>query len=133
MKTIFIQTRAHEEMIRLDRQVAKVLRACKWRDGLLLLFCPHTTAALIVNETPDPDVARDIIAFLRRRIPPGDGFAHSEGNSDAHVKATLIGPDFKLMVDESRVLLGAWQGLYFYEGDGPRQREVWLKFMPTLA
>ena len=123
METISIQTRTREEMIRLDGKVAEVLRARKWLDGLLLLFCPHTTAALTVNETADPDVARDIIAFLRRRIPRDDGFAHSEGNRDAHVKATLVGPDLSLMVENGRVLLGTWQGVYFYEGDGPRRRE----------
>ena len=118
-------------MIRLDGRVNEVLRARSWKDGLLLLFCPHTTAALIVNEAADPDVARDIVAFLRRRIPRDEGFAHSEGNSDAHVKASLIGPDLTMMVEDGRVLLGTWQGVYFYEGDGPRSREVWMKFLPT--
>jgi secondary thiamine-phosphate synthase enzyme len=118
-------------MIRLDGRVTEVLRAKGWRDGLLLLFCPHTTAALTVNEAADPDVAADIVAFLRRRIPRDDGFDHAEGNSDAHVKATLIGPDLTLRVEEGRALLGTWQGVYFVEGDGPRSREGWLKFMPT--
>jgi len=133
METITIQTRAREEMVRLDSRVAEVLRARSWRDGLLLLFCPHTTAALTVNEAADPDVATDIVAFLHRRIPRDANFAHSEGNSDAHVKATLVGPDLTLMVENGRVLLGTWQGIYFYEADGPRSREVWCKFLPTPA
>ena len=131
METIALQSRAREEMIRLDGRVAEVLRVKNWRDGLLLLFCPHTTAALTVNEAADPDVAADMVAFLSRRIPRNADFAHAEGNSDAHVKATLIGPDLTLMVEDGRVLLGTWQGVYFYEGDGPRSREVWLKFLPT--
>ena len=131
METIALQTRAREEMIRLDGRIAEVLRLRGWKDGLLLLFCSHTTAALTVNEAADPDVARDIVAFLRKRIPPDEGFAHAEGNSDAHIKATLIGPDLTLMVEGGRLLLGTWQGVYFYEGDGPRSREIWLKFMPT--
>ena len=131
METITLQTRAREEMIRLDSRVAEILHARGWRDGLILLFCPHTTAALTVNEAADPDVAADIVAFLHGQIPRDANFAHAEGNSDAHVKATLIGPDLTLMVENGRVLLGTWQGLYFYEADGPRSREVWLKFLPT--
>jgi len=133
METITLQTRVREEMIRMDNRVAEILRTRGWRDGLLLLFCPHTTAALTVNEAADPDVAADIVAFLHSRIPRDANFAHAEGNSDAHVKATLIGPDLTLMVENGRVLLGTWQGIYFYEADGPRLREVWLKFLPTLA
>jgi len=143
METITLQTRVREEMIRMDSRVAEILRTRGWRDGLLLLFCPHTTAALTVNEAADPDVAADIVAFLRNRIPHDArftdtkgrdaNFTHAEGNSDAHVKATLIGPDLTLMVENGRVLLGTWQGLYFYEADGPRSREIWLKFLPTPA
>jgi secondary thiamine-phosphate synthase enzyme len=133
LETIPLQTGVREEMVRLDGRVAEILRAKGWRDGLLLLFCPHTTAALTVNEAADPDVARDLVAFLRRRVPRDDGFAHAEGNSDAHVKAMLIGPDLTLMVEDGRLLLGTWQGVYFVEGDGPRQREVWVKFLPAPA
>ena len=131
MESITIQTRVREEMVRLDGRVTEILCARRWRDGLLLLFCPHTTAGLTVNEAADPDVTRDIVAFLRRRIPRDADFGHAEGNSDAHVKASLIGPDLTLIVEDGRVLLGTWQGVYFVEGDGPRSREVWMKFLPT--
>lgn len=131
MERLTVETPAREALVDIGACVADALRAKAWRDGILLLFCPHTSAALTVNEATDPDVARDIAHGLRLIVPRDADFHHAEGNSDAHIKSSLVGPDLALIVEEGRVRLGRWQGLYFVEGDGPRKREVWMKFIPA--
>ncbi len=94
-------------------------------DGLVLLFCPHTTAALTVNENADPDVREDFRRAFAQMIPK-ISFSHTEGNSPAHVRAALLGPSLLLPVEGGRLALGTWQGVYFCEFDGPRRRRVWV-------
>ena len=126
-----IKSNAREELIDITARVRQAVREQGWRDGALLLFCPHTTGALTINEAADPDVATDITAFLRKLIPQNAGFRHGEGNSDAHLKSSLIGPDLMLIVQDGDLRLGTWQGIYFYEGDGPRNRNLWMRFLPA--
>lgn len=129
MQKITIKTSCREQFVNISHKVNELVRANGWKSGALLLFCPHTTAALTINEAADPDVASDMTAFLRKLIPQDAAFRHCEGNSDAHIKSSLVGPDLMLIVEGGELCLGTWQGVYFYEGDGPRERTVWARFL----
>ncbi len=96
------------------------------REGVCVLFCPHTTAALTINENADPSVQQDIVQALAGILPREAGYRHAEGNSDAHIKASLLGPSLTVCVEGGTLALGTWQGIYLFEGDGPRSREVWV-------
>jgi len=99
--------------------------------GLVSVFVPHTTAGVTINEGADPSVVRDIVEHLRRLVPRDSGFRHSEGNSDAHIKASLMGSSVLVPVEQGRLRLGTWQSIYLAEFDGPRNRRVWV--MPVSA
>ena len=137
MQILEIRTRARCEMYditaHLHSRVDEAARQHGWRRGALALFCPHTTCGLTVNEGADPDVARDMLAHFSRTVPPAGDYHHAEGNSDAHIKATLHGPSLLLLVEEGRLRLGRWQSVYLCEGDGPRRREIWLQWLPGEA
>ncbi|MGB9757790.1 MAG: secondary thiamine-phosphate synthase enzyme YjbQ [Candidatus Bipolaricaulaceae bacterium] len=124
-KEIFVQTRATEEVQDITAAVDAAIRELGLADGLVLLFCPHTTAALTVNENADPDVREDFRRAFAQMIPK-ISFSHTEGNSPAHVRAALLGPSLLLPVEGGRLALGTWQGVYFCEFDGPRRRRVWV-------
>jgi secondary thiamine-phosphate synthase enzyme len=96
-------------------------------DGIVTVFIPHTTAAVTINENADPDVTRDIIYKLAKEFPQKETYMHSEGNSDAHIKSSLVGPSLQVIVSGGNLLLGTWQGIYFCEFDGPRTRKLYLK------
>ncbi len=102
-------------------------------DGMVSVFVPHTTAGVTINEGADPSVARDIIEGLARFVPCGAGYHHSEGNSDAHIKTSLIGSTVAVPVAQGQLRLGTWQSLYLAEFDGPRTRRVWIIPMPTAV
>lgn len=121
---ISIQTRAREEILDITGPVADALPSLGLADGAVLLFCPHTTAALTVNEVADPDVRADVGVALKELVPDVP-FRHREGNSAAHLRAALLGPSLLLPVSAGKLALGTWQGIYFCEFDGPRQRQVW--------
>lgn len=129
MHTLDIDTPRREACVDITSQVRELVRRNGWRHGALALFCPHTTCGLTVNEGADPDVARDMTEFLNALIPRQHGFRHAEGNSDAHVKASLMGPSLHLIVEDGQVLLGTWQAVYLVEGDGPRTRHVWAQWL----
>lgn len=131
MQELTIQTPQREAMVDVTAQVQNVVRNHEFRDGMLVLFCPHTTAGLTINENADPTVPRDILATLRRLVPHQGDYQHSEGNSDAHVKSSLLGSDIRILVEEGRLLLGIWQGIFLAEFDGPRSRKLWLKWFPS--
>lgn len=124
-KEIFLQTKAAEEVQDITAEVNAAIRDLGLRDGVVLLFCPHTTAALTVNESADPDVREDFRRAFFQMIPK-ISFAHAEGNSPAHVRAAILGPSLVLPVEGGRLALGTWQGLYFCEFDGPRRRQIWV-------
>ena len=132
-KEISISTTRRCEFIDVTRQAQAFLDDCAARDGLLVLFVPHTTAGVTINENADPDVARDIVRFTGELIPEKSGFAHGEGNSDAHIKSSLFSPSLTLIVEGGRLCLGTWQAVYFAEFDGPRSRSLRLKFQPDPA
>lgn len=122
MKTIGVRTRKRNELLDITVEVKKAITASGVRNGLCHIFVPHTTAAVTINEKADPDVARDIEAALQRLVPPDAGYRHAEGNSDAHVKSTLVGASEFLVVRDGSPVLGTWQAVFFCEFDGPRSR-----------
>lgn len=117
------------EMVNITGAVQKLVRDKGWNEGALVLWCPHTTGAVTVNEAADPSVVRDIIVNMAELIPHKGDYRHQEGNSDAHIKSSLFGPGLTLIVSDGQVQLGTWQGIFFCEGDGPRSRELWAQFL----
>jgi secondary thiamine-phosphate synthase enzyme len=107
--------------------VEKAIRESRVKEGVAVVFCPHTTAGVTINENADPDVAEDLRRKMAKMVPVDEGYAHAEGNSDAHVKSTLVGPTLTLIIKEGRPLLGTWQAVYFCEFDGPRDRTLFIK------
>ncbi len=126
-----VRTTRRSQLVEITEAVAETIAQNGVGDGLCVVYVPHTTAAVCINENADPDVRADVEAFLARLIPENAGFAHAEGNSDSHVKSILTGPSVTLLVENGRPLLGRWQGVYLCEWDGPRNREVWIKVVGT--
>jgi secondary thiamine-phosphate synthase enzyme len=114
------------EMIDITAAVADAVADAPRDAAFCLVFVPHTTAAVTINENADADVPRDILAKLNAVFPQTDAYRHSEGNSDAHIKASLVGPSVLLPLRNGRPALGQWQGIFFCEFDGPRRRQVWI-------
>ena len=127
MQELSIRSRARTEMIDITGEVQRTLEQGKSGALVCVVFVPHTTAAVTINENADPSVRADILAELNKVIPFEDGYTHDEGNSAAHVKASLIGSSVTVPVEDGRLCLGTWQGIYFCEFDGPRQRQVWIQ------
>jgi secondary thiamine-phosphate synthase enzyme len=120
---IDVSTASHRQMVDITRQVAAAIEGAD--DGICHVYVPHTTAAVVINEHADPDVARDLIAAYESMIPK-IRFAHAEGNSDAHLMSTVLGGSVTVPVENGRLQLGTWQGIFFVELDGPRTRKVWV-------
>ena len=127
MHKITVSTSRREELVDITAPVEDAVRKTGVSSGLCVLYCPHTTAAVTVNEGADPSVAQDMVAGLGRLIPGDWDFSHMEGNSDAHIKASLIGPSETVIVDGGRLVLGTWQRIFFCEFDGPRKRTFFVK------
>jgi secondary thiamine-phosphate synthase enzyme len=120
-----VRSREREELVEFTDEVRRRLRESGAREGVCTLYVRHTTAGLTVNENADPDVPRDMLHALRTLLPQhGMGFRHSEENSDAHIKATLVGPSVTVPFADGQLLLGRWQGIFLCEFDGGREREV---------
>jgi secondary thiamine-phosphate synthase enzyme len=124
-----VRTRTRTEFLDISAQVSKIVQECNVQSGLAVVFVPHTTAAVTINENADPSVQHDLLADLNRLIPFAGPYQHSEGNSAAHIKSSLVGPSETLLIDNGRLALGTWQGVYFCEFDGPRTRKVWVKII----
>ena len=124
MKQFNVSTRSRVEFVNIDREVQKIVNESGITDGVCIVFVPHTTAAVTINENADPDVIRDIIKELDKVIPLNDNYSHMEGNSAAHIKSTLVGASETVLIKEGRLVLGTWQSLFFCEFDGPRTRRV---------
>jgi len=128
MKKISLQTRKRNEIVDITAQVSQALKSLSATSGTVTLYCPHTTAAISVNENYDPAVKTDTLAFMNKLIPQDYPFDHAEGNSDAHIKGGLFNFSQSFIVEDGRLQLGQWQGIFFMEFDGPRSREVWIQF-----
>jgi secondary thiamine-phosphate synthase enzyme len=127
MQEASIRSRNREELINIDSQIRDVIGRSGKEEGVLTVFVPHTTAAVTINENADPTVVRDILYKLGDLIPKRDKYRHMEGNSDAHVKASLCGNSERILVSGGRPVLGTWQSVYFCEFDGPRTRRVIMR------
>lgn len=126
---IKISTQHRNQIIDITPQIQQYLSQEKFHSGLLTVFSPHTTAGITVNENADPDVKRDMLSFLQKTIPQDNNFKHIEGNSDAHIKGSLINFSQNFIIENGEIQLGTWQGIFFVEFDGPRSREVWIKLL----
>ena len=124
-----IKTNSQTDLIDITHRIQELISENNMEEGLCQIFIPHTTAAVTINENADPSVKRDILKELNKVIPFDDNYHHSEGNSAAHIKSSLIGPSLTIIVHQSRLKLGTWQGLYFCEFDGPRHRQIWVKLI----
>ncbi len=124
-----IVTKKREELVDITSQVQQLISLSSISSGLCVLHCPHTTAALTINEGADPDVANDIVKGLAKLVPRDWPFAHVEGNSDAHLKASMIGPSLTVLIEGGKPVLGTWQRIFFCEFDGPRSREALYKLV----
>jgi secondary thiamine-phosphate synthase enzyme len=125
-----VQTKRRVEMIDITSEVAAVVRDSGAGDGIAVVFVPHTTAAVTINENADPDVPADILTKLSELIPERGAWRHVEGNSDAHLKSSLVGASATVIVEGGRLVLGTWQSLFFCEFDGPRSRRVYVTVIP---
>lgn len=128
MERIAINSKKRKELIDLNFYIKKLIKEKKFNDGTLLIYVPHTTAGITINEGADPDVAQDILEALSQKIPANYQYRHIEGNADAHIQSVLVGQNLMVIVEDGNLKLGTWQHIFFCEFDGPRKREVWLKF-----
>lgn len=129
MKEIKVISKKRNEMIDITGNVQQIVDEEDIVNGLAVIYVPHTTAGVTINEGADPSVQRDIIETLKRIVPESGDYHHMEGNSDAHIKASIIGSSVTVMIENKRLLLGTWQHIFFFEGDGPRNRRVYLDFI----
>lgn len=127
MKTLTVGTRSRTDFVDMTRDVALAVAEQGIKDGVVTVFVPHTTAGVTLQENADPDVMRDLDRVLNRAVPWSGGYAHAEGNTAAHAKASMMGSSVQVFVVAGRLQLGTWQGIYLCEFDGPRTRQVWVK------
>ncbi|MEW6228483.1 MAG: secondary thiamine-phosphate synthase enzyme YjbQ [Bacillota bacterium] len=127
MDTISIKTRAQDELVDITADVRKAVRKSGVRRGMCLVYVPHTTAGITINESADPDVAGDILEALARLVPRQGAYRHVEGNAAAHVRASLAGSSVQVPIENGDLALGTWQGIFFCEFDGPRTRKVYVQ------
>ena len=124
---INVKTGSRNEMVDITSLVQKEISNTGVNDGVCVVYVPHTTAGVTINEGADPAVCTDIVRKLNELVPPNDGYRHMEGNADSHIKASLMGSSVTVLVEKGRLVLGTWQKIFFCEFDGPRSRKVYVK------
>lgn len=129
MYTLDVRTQSQTSMADITSKIQQLVQESGIRSGICTVFVPHTTAGITINENADPDVVTDILKEVNKIVPFNDGYRHMEGNSAAHIKASLFGFSVQVIVEEGRLQLGTWQGIYFCEFDGPRSRKAYVKIM----
>jgi secondary thiamine-phosphate synthase enzyme len=129
MNVISVQTTSQFQFVDITEKVREVLQKQKIDSGIAILYVPHTTAGITINERADPAVRQDILSELNKLIPLNSGYKHLEGNSAAHIKSTLIGCSEEVVIEKGELVLGTWQAIFFCEFDGPRTRQVYVKFI----
>lgn len=129
MREIKINSTKKNEMIDITNEINKLLEDDNISEGHLIAYVPHTTAGITINEGDDPSVKKDIINYLSKLIPENGNYFHLEGNSDAHIKASMLGSSLTILINKKRLVLGTWQHIFLYEGDGPRQRKIYVKII----
>ena len=131
MREIKVVTRKRNEMVDITRDVQDVVEQENIDEGVAIVYVPHTTAGITINEGADPSVQRDIVETLKKLVPETGNYNHMEGNSDAHIKASILGSSVTVLIKNERLVLGTWQHIFFYEGDGPRTRKVTIKIFSS--
>jgi secondary thiamine-phosphate synthase enzyme len=130
MQSIRVRTDRRTQMVEVTKEVQRAVTALGIKAGTCFLYVPHTTAGILINEHADPDVASDAEGALDRLVPSAGPYRHAEGNSDSHVKTMLVGTSQIIFVEDGKLLLGRWQGIFFAEFDGPRERQFHIKVLP---
>jgi len=131
MRQFTVNTSSRTELIDITARITAIVKEDNMKSGLCHVFVPHTTAAVTINENADPDVPADILTSIAGLVPRNGRYRHGEGNSDAHVKASLFGSSETIIVEEERLVLGVWQSVFFCEFDGPRTRKILVKLVPA--
>jgi len=129
MEKIYIRTQKKNELVDITKIIKKTVEEQSVKDGFCIVYCPHTTGGVTINENFDESVKVDISFSLNEISPDYPQFRHAEENSDAHVKSSLIGCSETILIENGKIMLGQWQGIFFTEFDGPRHREVWIKIV----
>jgi secondary thiamine-phosphate synthase enzyme len=129
MTKLEVSTPSRTALVDITAQIEDAVKKSNVADGVCYLFVPHTTAGITINENADPTVQFDVLKELNKLIPFEDNYRHSEGNSAAHIKSTLVGCSQYILIENGRLALGTWQGIYFCEFDGPRHRQVWMRII----
>ena len=132
MKQFSVRTSARSEMIDITDRIRALLKESRIRSGICHVFVPHTTAAVTINENADPDVPRDILSELDKIVPHNDHYRHVEGNSAAHIKASIVGASETLLIENGDLVLGTWRSIFFCEFDGPRTRRVIVRLAGSI-
>lgn len=127
--TVEINTKSRIELVDITSKIEDMVRKSGIKSGVCYIFVPHTTAGITINENADPSVVADILMKLSKLIPARNNYSHVEGNSDAHIKSTIIGSSVTVFIENNELLLGTWQGIYFCEFDGPRRRKAFVKII----
>ena len=127
--TLEIETEQHQEFVEITEKVQQKIKESNVKEGIVLVYCPHTTAGITINENADPDVVWDMIDAFNSTFPVQSNYRHFEGNSHAHIKSSVLGNEKTLIISNGHLLLGRWQGIYFCEFDGPRNRKIFVKIV----
>ena len=128
-RELSLTTKQKTDFVELTSLIQREVSEADVEEGICFIYCPHTTAGVTLNERADPSVARDIQTFLNTLVPENGRWTHAEGNASAHVKASLVGNSVHVPISKGKLLLGTWQGIFFCEFDGPRERKIWLRFL----
>lgn len=131
MKKISLKTDRKEQFVNITRMVSNAVEAAGIKEGICVVYNPHTTAGVTINEAADPDVVTDMLAEFKKIVPDHDNYKHLEGNSSSHIKATIVGNSSTIPVQDGKLILGTWQGIYFCEFDGPRSRNFIVQCIGT--
>lgn len=129
MEIVRVKTSRRTELVDVTREIERAVEKAGMKDGVCCLYVPHTTAGVMINEHFDPDVAGDLEGVFDRLVPRVGPYRHAEGNSDSHAKAVITGASQLLFVEDGKLALGRWQGIFFCEFDGPRDRKLWVKIL----
>ncbi|MCM8764589.1 MAG: secondary thiamine-phosphate synthase enzyme YjbQ [Candidatus Omnitrophica bacterium] len=129
MEKIVIRTTRRKQMVDITDQVSSIVQRSNVKTGLCLVFVPHTTCGITINENADPSVRDDLLSFLCDLVPENSGYRHSEGNSDAHIQSSIVGQSVSTIIQDGNIMFGTWQGIFLCEFDGPRTRNVWVQII----
>jgi len=132
MEKITVQTRKRNDFVEITDKIESIVKSKNIKSGICFIFVPHTTCGLTINENADISVRKDIIDKLSEIVPENGNYSHMEGNSDSHIKSTIVGHSLSIFIENNSLKLGTWQGIFLCEFDGPRIREVWIKIIKEI-